>query len=88
MNMLKAMPKRRRCRHIDKLPTCISGVALLRTDAVDAVADPIELAELFDVDVDQFSGMLSFIAADRLGRLQRGESVKAEPTQDAADGCR
>ena len=41
-------------------PTSIAG---------DPVADPIELAELFDVDVDQFAGTFALIAPDRLGRL-------------------
>jgi hypothetical protein len=35
------------------------------------VAYSIELAELFDIDVDQLSGMLALVAAHRFGRLQR-----------------
>jgi len=45
-------------------PTSIAG---------DPVADPIELAELFDVDVDQFAGTFALIAPDRLGRLQSSQ---------------
>jgi hypothetical protein len=30
--------------------------------ASDVMADPIELAELFDVDVDQFTGAFALIA--------------------------
>ncbi len=37
--------------------------------ARDPMTDPIELAELFDVDVDQFAGTVALIAPDRLGRL-------------------
>ena len=57
-----------------------------RSVAGDAMADPAEFAELFDVDVDEFAGMLALIAANRFGRLQRSEPVQTEPLQDAADG--
>ena len=45
-------------------------VALSMSIAGDAMADPIELTELFDVDVNQLTWALALIAADRLGRLQ------------------
>jgi hypothetical protein len=73
--------------NVDKLPTCITGTALFRTNTHDAMADAIEFAKLFDVDVDQFAGIFSLIAAHRFGRLQRRELVKAEPAQDPADSC-
>ena len=57
---------------MDDTPSRRRGaVALAGSIAGDAMADPIELAELFDVDVDEFTGMFALIAADRLGRLQR-----------------
>jgi hypothetical protein len=34
----------------------------------DAMAYSVELAELFDVDVDQFAGMFALIAPHRPGR--------------------
>ena len=34
------------------------------------MADPVEAAELLDVDVDQLAGVLALVAADRLGRLE------------------
>ena len=49
--------------------------------------DAIEAAELLDIEVDQFAGMLAFVAADRLGGFERLETVEAEAPQDAADGC-
>ena len=52
------------------------------------MADPIELAELFDVDVDNLAGSRTFIAEDRLGRLQRRQAVEAEALENAADGGR
>ena len=39
------------------------------------MADPIEPAELLDVDVDHLAGMLALVAADRLGRLERRQPV-------------
>ena len=40
-------------------------------NAGDAMADPIELAELFDVDVNQLTRVFSLITPDQLGGLQR-----------------
>ena len=44
-----------------------------------------EAAELLDVDVDQFAGVLALVAADRFSRLQCGEPVEAESFEDAAE---
>src|SRR5215475_9259212 len=68
-------------------PADPAGVALSGSIAGDPVTDPVELAQLFDVDMDDLTGMLALIAADRLGRLQGSEPVQPEPAQDAADGC-
>ena len=56
------------------------------TVAGDAVADLVELAQLFDVDVDQLAGMLALVAPQRLSRLQRLQRVEPKTPQDAADG--
>ena len=56
--------------------------------AGDAMADALEAAELLDVDVDQFAGMIPLVAADRLGGLERGDAIETEAFEDAADGCR
>jgi hypothetical protein len=69
-------------------PADPAGVALAASVAGDPVADAIELAQLFNVDVDDLAWMLAFIAANGLGRLKRGETVQAEPAQDAAGGRR
>jgi hypothetical protein len=52
------------------------------------VIDPIELAQLLDVDVEDLAWRGSFMAANRLGRLERRQPVEAEPPENAADGCR
>ncbi len=55
---------------MDELPADAAAVALAGAVAGDAVADLIELAELFDVDVDQLAGLLALISAGRLGGFQ------------------
>lgn len=52
-------------------PATGAQVALAGSIAGDAVADPVEFTELFDVNVDQLTRVLALIAPDRLGRLQR-----------------
>src|SRR6266700_5712618 len=64
-------------------------VALAGSVAGDAVTDPIELAELFDVDMDQLSRMFALIAAHRRSWFQVAHPVQSQPPQDATDGrCR
>src|SRR6516162_7684132 len=73
---------------VDELPTdammAIDRATIATGDAMSHRADP---AELLNIEMDQLARVLALIAADRLGRLQRGESVQPEPMQDAADGC-
>src|SRR4051812_1623399 len=52
------------------------------------MADAVEAAELFDIDVDQFAGMLTLVAANRRGRFERLDAVEAEAPEDAADRSR
>src|SRR3954452_24933944 len=52
------------------------------------MADPVEAAELFDIDVDQFAGMLTLVAAHRRGGFKRLDAVEAETPEDAADRSR
>src|SRR5215203_3848440 len=73
----------------DELPAgaLTSGpcVALPAAVAGDAVADLVEAAELLDVDVDEFAGVLAFVAPHRLGRLEVPEAAQAGAFEDAAD---
>jgi hypothetical protein len=50
----------------------------------DAVADAVEAAEFFDVDVEQLARLLALVAAHRLGRFERAQFVEAEPFEGAA----
>lgn len=71
-----------RCTYSLPSPDTGAQVALAASIACDAMADPIELTEFFDVDVDQFVGMLPLVATCRLGRSQGSQPVEAEPTQN------
>jgi hypothetical protein len=62
-------------RQMHVLPSDPAGVALAVAVAGDPIADPIELAQLLDVDVDDLAWGGAFIAADRLGRLERRRAV-------------
>ncbi len=63
-------------------------VALAGSIAGDAMADPTELAELFDVDVNQLTRMFALIAAHRFSRFQITHPVQSQPPQDPADSRR
>ena len=55
---------------MDIFPTGASSVALSSPIASDAVANLIEFAELFDVDMDQLARVLALVAPDRLCRFE------------------
>ena len=84
----KAMREASSMAYMDELPADATVVALSPAVAGDAVADPVETAELLDVDVDELAGVLALIAAHRLGRLQCADAVQAKAPEDAADGGR
>src|SRR3954463_10124742 len=73
---------------VDELPSDASALALPRSVAGDAMADPVEAAELFGIDVDQFAGMRALVAANRRGRFKRLDAVEAKAPEDAADRSR
>src|ERR1700729_4331404 len=75
-------------RQMHILPSDPAGVALAGAVSGDPMADAIELAELLDVDVEDLAWGDPLITAHRLGRLERGQAVEAQPFQDAADRCR
>src|SRR3954471_9293513 len=49
------------------------------------MADAVEATELFDIDVDQFAGMLALVATNRRGGFERLDAVEAEAPKNAAD---
>src|SRR3954453_22818255 len=70
---------------VDELPSDAPALALTGSITGDAMADTVEAAELFDIDVDQFAGMLALVAANRRGGFERLDAVEAEAPEDAAD---
>src|SRR3954466_14746282 len=70
---------------MDELPAGAAGPALPAVGG-DTVALTLEAAELLDVDVDELARLRALVAANRLGRLERRETVEAKPLEDAADG--
>ncbi|MHC4092986.1 MAG: hypothetical protein ACYSVY_22380 [Planctomycetota bacterium] len=54
--------------------------------AGDAVADPVETAEFFDIDVDHLTGFVTFVSAHRLGGLQVAPAIEAVAGQNPSDG--
>ena len=70
---------------MDELPSDAPAFALTGSVAGDAMADPVEAAELFDIDVDQFAGMFPLVAANRRGGFERLDTVEAKAPEDAAD---
>jgi hypothetical protein len=73
---------------VDELPVDATVLALACAVAGDAVPYLVELAELFDVDVDEFARPIALVTPRRLSRLQGAQAVEAEPLEDAADGGR
>ncbi len=70
---------------MEELPSDAAAVALALAVAGDAMADLVEFAELFDVDVDHLAGPLALVAAGRFGRLQGAQLVEAQALEGAAD---
>src|SRR3954467_1805908 len=70
---------------VDELPPDAPALALTGSIAGDAMADAVEAAELFDIDVDQFAGMRTFVAANWRGGFERLDAGEAEAPEDAAD---
>ena len=69
--------------HMDILPSR-SWHMILRV-AGDPMARAYDAAELLDVDVKEFSEVLSLIAHHGRGGIQRGETVKSMPPQNPRD---
>lgn len=73
---------------MDELPTYAPAVALAIAVPGDAVTDPVEAAELFDVDVDHLAGPGPLVATHRRNRLKGADPVETQTLKDAAYGGR
>jgi len=56
--------------HMDMFPAHAPAVGLAGPVAGDAVSCPLETAQGLDIQVDQLTGMVPLIAADRPGRVK------------------
>ena len=63
-------------RQMQILPADPSRIALARAVAGDPVTDPVEFAELLDVDMDDLARGGPLVAADRLGRLSANSRLR------------
>jgi hypothetical protein len=73
---------------VDEIPAGAAAPVWTTRIAGEAVADPLETPELFDVDVNDLAWTLALIAAFRLGGLQIPYPIQAQAAQNAADGGR
>src|SRR5258708_16325999 len=64
---------------MDELPADTAAVALALAVTGDAVADLVEFAELFDVDVDHLAGLLALVTAGGVRRVRRGRRFHGAP---------
>jgi hypothetical protein len=53
----------------------------------DAMADPVEATELFDVDADQLARRFAFVPAHRLGQFEGLQFITAVTLEDDADAA-
>src|SRR5262249_35331895 len=69
---------------MEELPADAAAVALTLTVAGDAVAYLIELAELFDVEMDHLAGLLAFISPGWPGWLQGAQLAQPQALEHTA----
>lgn len=72
--------------HVEAVPAGSPLAALAGPVACDAMVDPIDTAELLDVDMDQFAGVGPFVAHDARTDLKVRKPCKANAAQDRSDG--
>jgi len=61
-----------------------AAVALASAIAGDAVAGPLEAAELFDVEMDQLAGVVALVATHRRSGVQIAQAAEPGTPQDPA----
>ena len=70
---------------VDEFPACTLATAIARAATSDAVADAVEAAEFFDVEMDDFAGPLALVARVGFLRLEAGEPAEAAAFENARD---
>jgi hypothetical protein len=78
--------------NVDELPSgagpCGALIGLAGAVAGDAVADGVEAAELFDVDMNDLAWCCALVTRPGLGGFDCGKAVEATASEDATDGGR
>src|SRR5690625_3757448 len=69
-------------------PANTAALALAAALPGDLIARALEASELFDVDVQQFTGSAALVAPQRSGRLQVLQAIQPAALEDAADASR
>src|SRR4029450_8957141 len=70
---------------VDEFPACTLATAIARAATSDAVADAVEAAEFFDVEMDDFAGPLALVARVGFLRFEAGEPAEAAAFENARD---
>jgi hypothetical protein len=70
-------------RHMSILPSCAGGVLTAVTG--DTMAGTTETAQLFDIQMQQVTRFIMFIALYRSGRFQISQSIQSHSLQDTGD---
>ena len=75
-------PRRVIDRNMDEVPAR-APIAAARAGAGDAMAGPVEPAELLDVEMDQLARPGALVTPHRLGRIEPGQPPHPRPCQPA-----
>src|SRR5260370_41993644 len=70
---------------VDKFPARALTAAIAGAASSDAVANTLETAEFFDVEMDDFAGPLALVARMGFLRLEAGEPAEATAFEHARD---
>jgi len=68
---------------VSELPAGGLATAMAGATAGDTMANAVEAAELFDVDVDDLAGLLALVSRPGLLRLDAGEQTEASAREDS-----
>ena len=70
---------------VDEFPACTLATAIARAATSDAVADAVEAAEFFNVEMDDLAGSFALVARVGFLRLEAGEPAEAAAFENARD---
>src|SRR5258706_2244422 len=68
---------------VDEFPACALTAAIAGAASSDAMANTVEAAEFFDVEMDDFAGPLALVARVGFLRLEAGDADEAAAFEHA-----